>query len=141
MEWLTDYPERGETLLKIITLLIAITVLWFGRKRLAISIPITLALLLVAGVAIPSAMPARSAAQRNTCINNLQKIAEAKAVWARENGKSQGDLLAEAELFGSTTNVGILRHRVTCPAGGTYDIGIVGEKPNCSLEKRGHKLP
>jgi len=140
IQWLTDYPERGQVALTIITVVIAVTILWFGRKHLSVTIPFSLVFLLLAAIAIPSTIPARPAAQRNVCINNLQQIEEAKTIWEKQHQKSPGDQPTEIDLFGSTTNAGILRRVDACPAGGTYTIGALGVKPTCSLENRGHKL-
>ena len=75
------------------------------------------------------------ARQRNTCINNLRQIDAAKNQWALENGKKAGDLVTEADIQPYLTG----GKMPTCPSGGTYTIGKVGENPTCSIP--GHVLP
>jgi outer membrane lipoprotein-sorting protein len=73
--------------------------------------------------------------QRNACINNLRQIDGAKNEFALEKGKKTGDTVAEADIAPYIRG-GILP---TCPSGGTYTIGKVGENPTCSIP--GHVLP
>src|SRR6188474_1055841 len=86
---------------------------------------------LLAAIAIPNFVRARTTAQTNACINNLRQIDGAKQQWAletKQNGVATpvdtdiGPYLGRA---GSTTNV-------VCPAGGatgsfaaSYTIGAV----------------
>jgi competence protein ComGC len=86
-------------------------------------------------VAIPNFVKARSHAQKNMCINNLRQIDAAKQQWALEKKKEQIETPTQADLDeylkpGSS---------LTCPAGGTYTINAVGEKPTCSVSD--HVLP
>ena len=46
---------------------------------------------MLAGIAIPSFMKARSTAQENVCIRNLRMIEGAKEQWGLENNKKTGD--------------------------------------------------
>jgi hypothetical protein len=77
----------------------------------------------------------RAASQRNACINNLRQIDAAKNQFALEKGKKNGDDVSDADitpyLKGGTLP--------TCPSGGKYTIGKVGENPVCSTA--GHLLP
>src|SRR6266513_1841317 len=118
MEWFADGPIRGETALAILALVVAGCIIWFGRKRLAVAIPVALLFLLLAAIAIPSAIPARSAAQRSACINNLRMIENAKAEWAKRQNKTAGDIPTEADLYRIDSTNGVLRHRLSCPRGG-----------------------
>src|SRR6185437_7654167 len=43
---------------------------------------------LLAAIAIPNFLKARSTSQQNTCINNLRQIDSAKQQWALEKGQS-----------------------------------------------------
>jgi outer membrane lipoprotein-sorting protein/DNA-directed RNA polymerase subunit RPC12/RpoP len=88
-----------------------------------------------AGAATGNLAAARARSQQNACINNLRQIDAAKNEFALEKGKKNGDDVAEADI---TTYLkgGILP---TCPSGGTYTIGKVGDKPTCSIP--GHALP
>ena len=87
----------------------------------------------MAAVAIPNFVKARETAQRSACINNLRQIDAAKSEWALENNKTNGVVPTEADLAQYIRN-GMPK----CPAGGTYTIGPIGEKPTCSLP--GHVL-
>ena len=107
---------------------------------MAIAIPCALIFLVFAAAAIPSFIPARVAAHRNTCINNLKQIQNAKGEWARENHKLPTDIPTEEELYGVNGTNGFLRFKLICPSGGEYHFGAVNEKPTCSLAKKGHTL-
>ena len=85
---------------------------------------------LLAAVAIPNLVKARKSAQRQACINNLKAIDGAKSIWALEMKKTDSDVPADSDLFGPGKNID---PKPSCPAGGTYDIRSVGEKPTCSV--------
>jgi hypothetical protein len=137
IDWFIDEPNRGETLLTCITLGMAVTGIWLGRKCLLLAGPCVLAFLLIAANAIPGAMPARNVSQRAACINNLQFIANAKNDWARENHKLPTDVPTRDDLYGTNK---FLRHTPVCPRGGIYTIGRVSENPTCSFTDKGHEL-
>src|SRR5438128_8764043 len=90
---------------------------------------------LLAAVAIPNLVKARKQAQTTACINNLKTIEGAKAVWALEMKKNDADVPTDADLFGNDKNI---KDKPTCPAGGTYDLKAVSEKPTCTSP--GHVL-
>jgi K+-sensing histidine kinase KdpD len=74
----------------------------------------------------------------NACINNLRLIDASKQQWALENKKQNTDTPTLEDLrpyLGRGTNGEL----PTCPDGGVYTVGAVGEKPTCSLP--GHALP
>lgn len=133
------FPDLGqaETALFVIVLAIIAIALWFGRKKLRVMIPVCAAVLLLAAIAIPSAIPARSYAHRAACINNLKLIERAKATWETTVKKGENVILAMTNLVGLVPR---FDGELICPSGGKYLIGPVGEKPRCSLEDRGHKL-
>ena len=85
---------------------------------------------LLAAIAIPNFVKARSISQRNACINNLKQIDGAKSSWAMEQKKATGDVVANTDIFGSTAYI---KDTPSCPGGGTYTIDVVGTKPSCSL--------
>jgi len=85
---------------------------------------------LLAAVAIPNLVKARKSAQKAACIANLKTIEGAKGVWALEMKKSDSDVPGDADLFGANNNI---RDKPTCPAGGTYNLGAVAEKPTCTV--------
>jgi prepilin-type N-terminal cleavage/methylation domain-containing protein len=93
---------------------------------------------LLAAIAIPNFVKARSASQTNACIANMKQIDGAKATWALENRKSNTDTPGTSDLYGANAYI---RTEPTCPGGGTYTIANVQTKPSCSLSGSGHVLP
>jgi prepilin-type N-terminal cleavage/methylation domain-containing protein len=93
---------------------------------------------LLAAIAIPNFVKARTASQKNACIANLKQIQGAKANWALENKKVDTDTPATTDLYGATAYI---RTAPTCPGGGTYTLGNVATDPTCSLSASGHALP
>jgi prepilin-type N-terminal cleavage/methylation domain-containing protein len=85
---------------------------------------------LLAAVAIPNFVKARSASQRTACVINLRAIEGAKNNWALETRKSSSDVPSDGDLFGPEKYI---REKPTCPANGTYSIGEVSAKPTCSV--------
>jgi prepilin-type N-terminal cleavage/methylation domain-containing protein len=82
---------------------------------------------LLAAIAIPNFVKARTTAQKNACINNLRQIDGAKEQWALENKKKSGDACASTDIQpyikGATFP--------TCPATGTYVVNAVDTAPAC----------
>ena len=90
---------------------------------------------LMLAIAIPNFVKARSATQKNACINNLRQIQGAKEMWALENKKTATETPTATDLYGATKYV---RDEPTCPGGGTYSINAVETKPTCTVP--GHQL-
>ena len=88
---------------------------------------------MMAAIAIPNFIKARTVSQQNACINNLRQIDAAKNEWALEKGKTATDVPTMEDLKPYLARI------PHCPAGGTYTIGAVGENPTCSIP--GHTLP
>jgi prepilin-type N-terminal cleavage/methylation domain-containing protein len=93
---------------------------------------------LLAAIAIPNFVKARSSSQVNACIANLKQIDGAKATWAMENRKNNSDTPGTSDLYGANAYI---RTEPTCPGGGTYALNQVDTKPTCSLSGSGHQLP
>lgn len=91
------------------------------------------AVLLVVPQFIVCGRPARISAQRHACINNLRRIDAAKQQWSSENHKGGGDAIVPSEIDNY-----IKGGHPSCPAGGSYDYGKIGEMPKCSI--KGHEL-
>jgi hypothetical protein len=85
-----------------------------------------------------SAASSMAVNQRNACINNLRQIDAAKNEWALEKGKPNGTPVTEDDIK-PYIKLDANGNFPKCPAGGTYTIGKVGEKPTCSIP--GHELP
>jgi prepilin-type N-terminal cleavage/methylation domain-containing protein len=85
---------------------------------------------LLASIAIPSYVTARTRAQEVGCISNLKQIAGAKQTWALENIKVGTDTPTDDDLFGKGKGIDT---KPRCPANGTYTLGAVDDKPRCSV--------
>lgn len=91
---------------------------------------------LLAAINIPNLYAARARALKNMCFSNLRRIELAKAVFAKQSGKTNSTVIANAEIFG-----GNYMEEPRCPSGGTYTLGAIGEPPHCSLgADLGHTL-
>ena len=94
---------------------------------------------LLAAIAIPNFIKARSTSQMHACINNLRQIDGAIQQWAAEKNRSL------TATVGFTDISVYLKHVVICPAGGTafsdsYDMTDVSTKPTCK-KAASHVLP
>lgn len=90
---------------------------------------------LVTAIAIPNFLKTRVVARTQVCIENLAQIESAKNIWGVKNSKKSGDPVAESDLIGPALYI---RKMPACPAGGTYDFGVVGTPPTCT--EAGHSL-
>jgi prepilin-type N-terminal cleavage/methylation domain-containing protein len=90
---------------------------------------------LLAAIAIPNFVKARTASQKNACIANLKQIDGAKATWALEQKKTNSDTPTTSDLYGSSAYI---RDTPACPGNGTYAINAVDSKPTCTVS--GHAL-
>ena len=83
---------------------------------------------MMAAIAIPSFVQARSASQQNMCINNLRQLDAAKEQWALATNAAQG---------ADPDHAGVMEYirggSVTCPQGGTYELNAIGTSPACSV--------
>lgn len=85
---------------------------------------------LLAAIAIPNFVKARSLSQKNTCIENLRQMFGVKATWCLEQKKTPADTPDDTDLFGATAYI---RVKPACPAGGTYALQPVDTKPTCTI--------
>ena len=85
---------------------------------------------LLAAIAIPNFVKARTASQKSACIANLKQIDGAKATWALENRKTSADTPTTGDLYGGTKYI---RDEPGCPGGGVYVINAVDLKPTCNI--------
>src|ERR1700755_2053069 len=74
---------------------------------------------LLAAIAIPNFVRARTTSQKNACINNLRQLDGAVQQWALENQKKNGDAVATTDV------TPYLKSQIMPvePAGGAYTIG------------------
>jgi prepilin-type N-terminal cleavage/methylation domain-containing protein len=99
---------------------------------------------LLAAIAIPNFVKARSTSQMNACINNLRQIDAAQNEWALEKGKVTGAVINYPGDLTPYIKLNSASSIPPCPAGGTYNIGYVGNIPTCSLSNLAtfpHLLP
>jgi hypothetical protein len=104
----------------------------------AMIVPAAAVVGVLAAIAIPNFVKARTTAQQNACINNLRLIHSAKQQWALDEKKQSTDTPTLEDLrkyLGRGPNGEL----PVCPDGGAYTVGSVGEKPTCSHP--GHVLP
>jgi prepilin-type N-terminal cleavage/methylation domain-containing protein len=95
---------------------------------------------LLATIAIPNFVKARTTAQMNACINNLRQIDGAVQTWALETKQGDNAAVSYADIKG------YLKNQVVCPSGGStfadsYQLTTVQEKPKCIKQGSTHKLP
>ena len=85
---------------------------------------------LLAAIAIPNFVKARSYSQKNGCVENLRQISSAKTTWALETRRNLGDTPNDTDLFGP---INYIRRKPDCPGSGTYDLQPVDTKPTCTI--------
>ena len=99
---------------------------------------------LLAAIAIPNFIKARTTAQMNACINNLRQIDGAEQQWALETKQAAAAVPAYTDISS------YMRNSVICPAGGaggtfalSYTLVAVGgpAKPACLIVPGTHILP
>lgn len=95
---------------------------------------------LLATIAIPNFVKARTTAQMNACISNLRQIDGAVQTWALETKQGED---ARPQFSDIST---YLKNAVICPSGGktfadSYELGTVAEKPRCRRAPTTHALP
>ena len=98
---------------------------------------------LLAAIAIPNFVKARTTSQANACINNLRQMDGAAQEWALENKQQSSASVATTDItpyikLDSTGNL------PACPGGGSYAASwTVSTHPSCSLSSAtpAHALP
>ena len=93
---------------------------------------------LLAAIAIPNFVRARTTSQKDACINNLRQIDGAEQQWALENNQLPSATPNQASLLVYLGHGGVGTWP-TCPANGSYTINQVGSPPTCSISN--HALP
>jgi prepilin-type N-terminal cleavage/methylation domain-containing protein len=89
---------------------------------------------LLAAIAIPNFVKARTTAQTNACINNLRQIDGAKEQWALEKKKNDADACLSTDVAPYIKGNAMPK----CPASGVYAVNAIGNNPTC--DKNGHTL-
>jgi len=94
---------------------------------------------LLAAIAIPNFVKARTTSQTNTCINNLRQLDAAVQRWALENNKASSDTVTSTDVT-PYMGRGSAGQWPTCPANGTYTVTDCQSKPVCTQSTQGHAL-
>jgi prepilin-type N-terminal cleavage/methylation domain-containing protein len=103
---------------------------------------------LLAAIAIPNFVKARTTSQMNACINNLRLVDSSKQQWALEQRKTNTDTPAGTDLQ-PYLGRGAGGELPYCPADSaetwttSYGTGVnnVGTKPTCLIVSSTHILP
>lgn len=94
---------------------------------------------LLASIAIPNFVKARTTAQMNACISNLRQIDGAIQQWALDTKQSDTANVTAADVLP------YLKNAVVCPSGGktfadSYGLTTVSARPTCQKKPETHKL-
>ena len=94
---------------------------------------------LLASIAIPNFVKARTTAQRQACVANLQQIDGAIQMWATETKQGDSSNVTAADVLP------YLKNAVYCPSGGktfadSYAVSTVQARPTCQKVPTTHKL-
>ena len=94
---------------------------------------------LLASIAIPNFVKARTTAQMNACISNLRQIDGAIQQWALDTKQNDTATVTAADILP------YLKNSVICPAGGktfadSYAVTTVQAKPTCLQKPTTHLI-
>jgi prepilin-type N-terminal cleavage/methylation domain-containing protein len=101
---------------------------------------------LLAAIAIPNFVRARTTSQMNACINNLRLIDAASQQWALEQRQTSSNTPGASDLQPYLGH-GSAGELPWCPADQTetfansYTLNNVGTKPQCNIVSSTHILP
>jgi cellobiose-specific phosphotransferase system component IIC len=109
-------------------------------KRTVIVLVIVALAVIVVAAGLPWFVHIRTTSAVNACMNNLLQLDRAKNQWALEGSKTTNDTPSWEEIWPYLGSGGTNGITLTCPKGGTYILGRVGEHPRCSMGGLGHTL-
>ena len=101
---------------------------------------------LLAAIAIPNFVKARTTSQQNACINNLRLIDSSKQQWALEQRQQSSNVPVGSDLQ-PYLGRGAAGELPTCPVdpqngfNTSYAPNSVGSKPTCDIVASTHILP
>ena len=99
---------------------------------------------LLATLATPSFLRARSNTQQNLCIEHLWELESTKDLWALENGIASGQAIADPTVLDIYIKGGTVS--LFCPADNTqsfatsYQANVIGTGPVCLIDPANHTL-
>ena len=93
---------------------------------------------ILAAIAFPNYLRARTSSRTSTCMANLKRIEDAKELWAMETHASPTATPTQTQLIGDPVN-GYMQAWPECPENGTYTIGDMQTRPACTVSD--HVLP
>jgi hypothetical protein len=106
----------------------------FSKKSL-IAAAVASVVIVAAVSTVPAFIRVRNTPSAAPCVVNLMQMAGAKESWALENRKSTNDTPVWDDIRP------FLKPGMSCPQGGTYTLGRVGEPPQCSVGGLSHSMP
>ena len=88
---------------------------------------------LLAAIAVPNFVQARTSARTSTCVNNLRLIAAAKDQAALENGLADTATLTTTQLSPYLKSTDAATGLPKEPTAGTYAVNEISVRPTCSV--------
>jgi prepilin-type N-terminal cleavage/methylation domain-containing protein len=101
---------------------------------------------LLAAIAIPNFVKARTTSQQNACINNLRLVDSSKQQWALEQRQQSSNTPVGSDLQ-PYLGRGAAGELPSCPVDpanaflSSYAVGTIGSKPTCDIVSSTHILP
>lgn len=100
---------------------------------------------LLAAIAIPNFVHARTTAQQNACINNLRQIDGAKQEWALETKQTATATPAGSQIQpymgrGTTGSLPVCPLDSSATFATSYTVGSVAVAPSCQISTSNHVL-
>jgi len=97
---------------------------------------------LLAAIAIPNFVKARTTSQANACINNLRQMDGAIQQWALEMKKDAAAACTPGDIT-PYIKLDAAGNLPACPANGVYGVTSVNTSPTCTLSTAtpAHALP
>lgn len=103
----------------------------FKKGFTLVEIMVVLAIFaIIIAIAGATWLRSREISRSQGCQENLQKIDQAKEVYALENKLPDGTNVAMESLYASDGS-GYIKRRPECPASGVYTANPIGENPTC----------
>src|SRR5688500_7575969 len=107
------------------------------KTRLTIGMAIIALVVAVAAIRIgfPHRFADGTVSARSSCRADLKAIDYRKSTWASRHGKTTNDTPGDIDIYQ------VFARHPTCPKGGTYLVGRIGELPTCSVSTHRFSFP